>query len=121
MLDDSKLTYDMRKKRLAFGKAAFFASILTLWMLDQPTPLCILPILIGTIYNSLKLGTQVGFNMTPERFFLPRTYLTIYNIAFLCVVFYKFRQGRKEKLELEFSFYQRVESIMLRMSNVLED
>ncbi len=31
---DKKLTYDMRKKRLAFGKAAFFASMLTLWMID---------------------------------------------------------------------------------------
>ena len=34
---------------------------------------------------------------------------------------YKLRKSRAEKLDLEFSFYQRVEGIMMRMSNIFED
>jgi hypothetical protein len=45
----------------------------------------------------------------------------LYNLAFLIAIWYKLRQARREKLEMEFTFYQRVEGIMLRMSNIFND
>jgi hypothetical protein len=62
-------------------------------------------LIVGSIWNAMKLGTQIGYNLTPDRFFTPRTFLTIYNLAFLVVIWYKLRQARREKLDLEFTFY----------------
>ena len=35
-------------------------------------------------------------------------------------MWYKMRQSRRDKLELEFSFFSRVEGIMVTMTNVLD-
>lgn len=59
--------------------------------------------------------------MTPDRFYIPRTFLSIYNLVFLILIWYKLRQARRDKIDLEFSFYQRVEGLMLRMSNIFQD
>ena len=45
----------------------------------------------------------------------------MYNLVFLLLIWYKLRQSRKDKLELEFTFYQRVEGIMLRMTDIFND
>jgi hypothetical protein len=111
----------MRKKRLAFTKFAFIMAVVAIMLLDKPTPNCVFPLIVSSFWNAMKLGTQIGHNMTPEKFFYARTFLSIYNLVFLIAVWYKLRQARREKLELEFTFYQRVEGIMLRMSNIFND
>ena len=55
--NDSELTYAMRKKRLAFAKFAFLMSIVGIILVDTPTPNCIFPLLLGSFWNTLKLGT----------------------------------------------------------------
>ena len=65
----------MRKKRLAFAKFSFFMAITGLFLIDTPTPNCVLPLIICSGWNTLKMGTQMGHNMTPEKFFIPRTFL----------------------------------------------
>jgi len=52
----------MRKKRLAFAKFAFMMAIGCLFMIDKPSPNCVVPLIIGSIYNAMKIGTQIGFN-----------------------------------------------------------
>jgi len=47
----------MRKKRLAFTKFAFLLSVIGLILVDTPTPNCVFPLIIGSIYNAFKLGT----------------------------------------------------------------
>ena len=118
--NDDRLLIDMRKKRLAFAKFSFMMAIWTLFLLDGPTANCVLPLIIGCGWNTIKMGTQVAYNLTPERFFLPRTFLSIYNLVFLIIMWYKMRQSRRDKLELEFSFFSRVEGIMVTMTNVLD-
>ena len=59
--------------------------------------------------------------MTPERFYVPRTFLSLYNLLFLFIMWFKMRQSRREKLEMEFGFFQRVEGIMVTMSNIFDD
>jgi hypothetical protein len=76
----------MRKKRLAFTKFAFMMAVIGLMLIDKPTKNCVFPLLVGSVWNTLKLGTQIGFNTTPERFFLARTFLSMYNVIFLIVV-----------------------------------
>ena len=88
---DEKLLVPMRKKRLAFAKFSFMMSIWTLFLLDGPTYNCVLPLVIGCGYNTIKMGTQIGYNLTPERFFVPRTFLSIYNLFFLLLMWYKMR------------------------------
>lgn len=95
----------MRKKRLAFAKFSFMMAIWTLYLLEGPTANCVLPLIIGCGWNTMKMGTQIGYNLTPERFFLPRTFLSVYNLVFLIILWYKMRQSRKDKLDLEFGFF----------------
>ena len=59
--------------------------------------------------------------MTPDRFYQPRAFLSIYNLLFLLVIWYKCRQARKDKMELEFAFFQRVEGVMLTMQDIFKD
>lgn len=118
---DQSLVYVFRKKRLAFGKLALIMAIITLVMLDKPSPNCVIPILLGSIWNIGKFGTHVSYNLTPTKFFFGRSFLTLYNIAFLLVIWYKLRQGRKQKLDLEYQFFDRIETVMGRMSSAFED
>lgn len=60
----------------------------------------------------------MAYNLTPERFFLPRTFLSLYNLIFLIILWKKMRQSRRDKLELEFGFFNRVEGIMVTMTNI---
>lgn len=119
--NDDKLLVAMRKKRLAFAKFSFMMAIMTLFLLDGPSANCVAPLIIGCIWNTVKMGTQIGYNLTPERFYLPRTFLSIYNLVFLMIMWYKMRQARREKLDLEFGFFQRVEGIMVTMTNIFRD
>ena len=86
-----KLLVDMRKKRLAFAKFSFMMAIWSLFLLDGPTANCVFPLIVGCGWNTLKMGTQIGYNLTPERFYLPRTFLSFYNLIFLFIVWYKMR------------------------------
>ena len=47
----------------------------------------------------------MGHKLTPDKFFMPRTFLSIYNLVFLLALWYKLRQARREKTELEFEFF----------------
>ena len=57
--------------------------------------------------------------MTPDKFFFGRTLLSYYNLAFLIAIWYKLRQARKEKVNLEYEFFVRVDAVMARMSHVV--
>ena len=87
----------MRKKRLAFAKFSFFMGCTGLFLLDTPTMNCVVPLIIGSTWNALKMATQIGYNLTPERFYIPRTFLSIYNLVFLLLIWFKLRQARREK------------------------
>ena len=76
---------------MAFTKFAFMMAVIALTLIDAPTPNCVFPLIIGSIWNAMKLGTQIGYNLTPEKFFLARTFLSFYNLAFLLLVWYKLR------------------------------
>lgn len=76
----------MRKKRLAFTKFAFIMAIAGLLLVETPTPNCVVPLIIGSIWNSIKLGTQISYNLTPDKFFFARTFLSMYNLAFLLLI-----------------------------------
>lgn len=119
--NDPELIYAMRKKRLAFTKFALIMAVAALLLVDKPTANCVFPLIVSSVWNTMKLGTQIGYNLTPEKFFYARTFLSMYNLVFLLAIWYKLRQSRKDKLDLEFTFYQRVEGIMLRMSNIFND
>lgn len=119
--NDPELIYAMRKKRLAFTKFALIMAVAALLLVDKPTANCVFPLVVSSVWNAMKLGTQIGYNLTPEKFFYARTFLSMYNLVFLLAIWYKLRQSRKDKLDLEFTFYQRVEGIMLRMSNIFND
>jgi len=51
----------MRKKRLAFAKFAFVMAVVGLVLVDTPTANCVFPLIIGSIWNAIKMGTQVGY------------------------------------------------------------
>lgn len=108
----------MRKKRLAFAKFSFIMAVLALLLIDQPSPNSVVPLIIGQIYTGMKVGTQIGFNMTPDKFFMGRTLLSFYNLAFLLAIWYKLRQARRQKVDLEYDFFVRVDAVMARMSRV---
>lgn len=67
-----------------------------------------------------KMGTQTSYGFTPDRFYMPRVWLSMYNCVFLLAIWYKCSQGRQEKQELEYAFFRRTESIMETMKKVLE-
>jgi len=110
----------MRKKRLAFAKLSFVMAILALLMIDKPSPNSVVPLLMGQVYSGMKIGTQIGYNMTPDKFFIGRTFLNFYNILFLLLIWYKLREARRQKLDLEYNFFSRVDSVMARMSHLTE-
>jgi len=60
----------------------------------------------------------MGYDLTPERFFFSRTFLSFYNIAFLLLISYKLYKGRNEKKSLEFSFFSRIEGMKLQAENI---
>ena len=55
--NDPTLQGVMRKKRLAFAKFSFIMAIWTLFLLDGPTANCVLPLIIGCGWNTIKMGT----------------------------------------------------------------
>lgn len=115
------LVLAMRKKRLAFGKFAFVMAIAALCLVDKPSPSSVAPMLVGQVYSAVKMGTQITYNLTPEKFFYARTLLSMYNVALLALVWQKLRKGRKEKVELEYNFFLRVDNVMARMAYLFED
>jgi hypothetical protein len=89
--NDSSLVLAMRKKRLAFAKFSFVMAVAALLILDKPSPNAVAPLIIGQGWSMMKLGTQIGYNLTPERFFIGRTYISMFNLAFLIAIWYKLR------------------------------
>jgi hypothetical protein len=57
--------------------------------------------------------------LTPNPFYNPRIFLASYNITLLLAVWYKLRQGRREKMDLELMFFKRTENIMQTIETVL--
>jgi hypothetical protein len=58
VIDNSKeMIYAMRKKRLAFAKFSFIMAILTLFLIDKPSPNAVAPLIVAQIYSSLKIST----------------------------------------------------------------
>jgi len=55
--NSASLIYAMRKKRLAFAKFSFIMAIGALLLLDGPSPNCVLPLIIGSGWTTLKMGT----------------------------------------------------------------
>jgi hypothetical protein len=45
----------------------------------------------------------------------------MYNLGILFAIWYKLRQGRREKLELEMSFFARVDAVMARMAKMFKE
>lgn len=109
----------MRKKRLAFAKFSFIMAIGSLFLMDKPSPNAVVPLIIGSGYSAMKMGTQIGFQLTPNPFYNPRIFLAAYNIILLFAVWYKLRQGRREKMDLELMFFKRTENIMQTIETVL--
>jgi len=58
--------------------------------------------------------------MTPERFFYSRQFLSIYNFIFLLIVWKKLSTARKEKKNLEFEYFNRIDAIMTRGELMLD-
>lgn len=81
----------MRKKRLAFAKFSFMMSIGALLLIDKPSQNAVVPLIIGQTYSAIKLGTQIGYNLTPERFFMGRTFISMYNLVILIAIWHKLR------------------------------
>lgn len=113
---DESLIYTMRRKRLAFGKFAMITSMSSLMMLDPVSGNCLIPLIFGNLWTTMKMSTQIGYSLTPDRFFTPRIYIAIYNLLFLLLIWKKLRNGKEDKRHLEFEFFQRVEGIMLNNS-----
>ena len=65
----------MRKKRLAFAKFGLIMACLTLLLMDKPTSNCVFPMILGVLWNLGKISTQMGFKMTPFKFYAPRSFL----------------------------------------------
>ena len=102
----------MRKKRLAFAKFSFMMAIGALLLIDKPSPNCVVPLIIGQGYTAMKMGTQIGYNLTPDRFYLGRQFISMYNLVLLFALWYKLRQARRQKMDLEFMFFKRTENII---------
>jgi hypothetical protein len=56
----------MRKKRMAFSKTSFFMAIVSLFLIDGPSTMCIFPLLLGSAWSAAKMNTQVSFKLTPD-------------------------------------------------------
>ena len=55
--NDNKMIYAIRKKRLAFSKFSFVMAACALLLVDGPSPNCLLPLIIGSGWTTLKMGT----------------------------------------------------------------
>ena len=104
----------MRKKRLAFMKFSFVMAWYSMYYISTPTPNWVFPLIIAGLWNLFKFGTQNSYELLPKQFFYSRTFLNIYNIIILAVLWWKVRKAREEKLNLELRFYQRVESLRIK-------
>ena len=115
---DKSLIYPMRKKRLAFSKFSFIMASGCLILLEIPSTWCLVPLVIGTGWSSIKIGTQISYNLTPDKFFLARTFLSIYNLVIVLGIWYKFNQSRKDKVNLEMEFVERVNEVAMRVNSI---
>ena len=106
----------MRKKRMAFAKTSFFMASVSMFLIDGPSTMCILPLLLGSGWTALKMGTQISFKLTPERFTIPRTLdfplnvqHHIFNLnmgkGINSKLLLQKTKKRREKVELEYSFF----------------
>lgn len=117
--EGGRLKYVMRRKRLAFSKFPLIMSSLGLFMLNTPSPYVIFPFILATGWTTLKMATQTGHNLTPDRFFYSRQFLSLYNLLILLVVWKKLSASRREKKNLEFEFFNRIDAIMSRGESLL--
>lgn len=51
----------MRKKRLAFAKFSFIMATGSLLLIDKPSPNAVVPLIIGSGFSAMKMGTQIGY------------------------------------------------------------
>jgi hypothetical protein len=61
-----------------------------------------------------KAGTQNSYDLLPKQFFYSRIFLNMYNVLILGLMWWKVRKAREQKLNLEMSFYQRIEQLKIR-------
>ena len=92
----------LRKKRLAFAKFSFVMAICALMLIDKPSANAVAPMVVGQAYTAFKMGTQMSYNLTPDRFFMPRTFISMYNLVLLLSIWYKLREARYQKVRLEY-------------------
>ena len=110
--DDEKIW--MRKKRLAFMKFSFIMSWIAMYYINTPTPNWLFPLILASFWNLFKFGTLNSYEMLPKQFFYSRTFLNIYNLLILAILWWKVRKAREEKLNLELMLFQRVESLKIK-------
>ena len=70
--------------------------------------------MVAIIWNSIKFATQNNHDLLPRQFFYSRVFLNAYNLIFLAIMWYKVRKARKEKLDLELQFFNRLENLILK-------
>ena len=54
---EDKFVTTMRKKRLAFAKLSLMMAVMGLLLVDTPTANCVFPLIISSVYTSIKLAT----------------------------------------------------------------
>jgi hypothetical protein len=55
--NEEKLILAMRKKRMAFAKLSFMMAVGSLMLIDGPTANCVFPLIVGSAWTTLKMGT----------------------------------------------------------------
>ena len=73
-------------------------SIAALMFVENPNPMAVGLLAAGQGWTVAKMGTQMAYNLTPERFYMARSFLGMYNLAILFSIWYKLREGRNEKM-----------------------
>ena len=66
-------------------------------MLDPVSGNCLLPLIVGSAWTAMKKGTQIGYHLTPDRFYAPRIFIALYNLLFMLLIWKKLRDGKEEK------------------------
>lgn len=58
--------------------------------------------------------------MLPSRFYYARTFIIVYNLLLLLVMWYLGRTARKEKLNLELEFFHRIQRMLIKYDQEFE-